>query len=149
VTGVTKPVFGELTPAECVALLSRNHVGRIAYSHHDRVDIEPTHYVYADGWIHGRTSLGSKLRTLAHNRWVAFEVDETEGLFDWQSVVVKGALYLLESDGPQSETYVKAVETLRSLSPHALGEDDPAPERTFVFRIHADVVTGRSATTKS
>jgi hypothetical protein len=31
------------------------------------------------GYVHGRTSEGSKLDTLARNRWVAFEVDEVRG----------------------------------------------------------------------
>lgn len=31
---------------EAEALLTRNHVGRIAFSLHDRVDMEPLHYVY-------------------------------------------------------------------------------------------------------
>jgi nitroimidazol reductase NimA-like FMN-containing flavoprotein (pyridoxamine 5'-phosphate oxidase superfamily) len=38
----------ELTDDEIHALLSRNHVGRLAFSHHDRVDIRPIHYVYAE-----------------------------------------------------------------------------------------------------
>lgn len=35
-------------------------------------------------------SAGAKLLTLAHNQWCAFETDEVRGMFDWQSVVVKG-----------------------------------------------------------
>jgi hypothetical protein len=145
----SKPAtFRELTRDECDALLARNHVGRIAFSYHDHVDIEPIHYVFDDGWIYGRTGDGTKLRTLAHNRWLAFETDEISALFDWQSVVVKGALYILESGGTRTDTYDHAVSVLRSLSPHALGENDPAPMRTVVFRIHADQVTGRLASTQ-
>ena len=142
------PTFRELTQEECTELLARNNVGRIAFSYHDHVDIEPTNFAYQDGWLYGRTGVGTKLRTLAHNRWVAFEADEVSGPFDWQSVVVKGALYLLEADGPRPETYEQAVKALRSLNPLVLTEDDPAPHRTVVFRIHADQVTGRLATTE-
>lgn len=139
------PNFHEMNRAECDALLTRNHVGRIAFSYRDHVDIEPIHYVYADGWIYGRTTYGTKLRTLAHNRWLAFETDEISALFDWKSVVVKGALYVLEPDGAQGENYRKALELIRSLSPNALTQHDPAPERTVLFRIHADQITGRSS----
>lgn len=142
------PVFRELSRVECNALLERNSTGRIAYSYHDRVDIEPIHYVYSDGWIYGRTEVGTKLRTLAHNRWIAFEADETEGLFDWRSVVVKGALYLLEPEGSHSAAYAQAVVLLRTLVPDALTASDPAPARNVVFRIHADQVTGRAASTR-
>ena len=141
------PNFHEMNRAECDALLTRNHVGRIAFSYRDHVVIEPIHYVYADGWIYGRTTYGTKLRTLAHNRWLAFETDEISALFDWKSVVVKGALYVLEPGGVQGENYLKALELIRSLSPHALTQNDPAPERTVLFRIHADQITGRSSRT--
>ena len=141
------PNFHEMNRAECDALLTRNHVGRIAFSYRDHVDIEPIHYVYADGWIYGRTTYGTKLRTLAHNRWLAFETDEISALFDWKSVVVKGALYVLEPGGARGENYLKALELIRSLSPNALTQHDPAPERTVLFRIHADQITGRSSRT--
>jgi hypothetical protein len=36
---------------------------------------------------------------------------------------------------------------MRKLNPDVLGEHDPAPERTVVFRIHADQITGRMAST--
>ena len=143
---IPSPDFRELSSDECLAVLSRNNVGRIAFSYRDHVDIEPIHYQYFEGWLYGRTTSGTKLRTLAHNRWVAFEVDEIRALFDWDSVVVKGALYLLEKNGSQADNYAKAVEVLRNLVPGALDQTDPTPDRTVVFRIHADQITGRAAT---
>jgi nitroimidazol reductase NimA-like FMN-containing flavoprotein (pyridoxamine 5'-phosphate oxidase superfamily) len=141
----SRPVFRDLDRAECDAVLARNHVGRVAFSYKDHVDIEPIHYVFADGWLYGRTKYGTKLRTLAHNRWLAFETEEIEGTFDWRSVVVKGALYLLEGGGTQQETYDRAVEIFRSFVPHAFDAADPTPDRNVMFRIHIDQVTGRSA----
>jgi nitroimidazol reductase NimA-like FMN-containing flavoprotein (pyridoxamine 5'-phosphate oxidase superfamily) len=81
------PTFRELSATEMHELLARNHVGRIAYSFHDRVDIEPISYVFADDAFYMRTEPGSKLATLAHAPWAAFEVDEIRGPFDWRSVV--------------------------------------------------------------
>jgi hypothetical protein len=49
--------------------------------------------VYEGGWIYGRTSAGAKLTTLAHRRWLAFEVDEVRGVFDGASVVVQGSFH--------------------------------------------------------
>jgi nitroimidazol reductase NimA-like FMN-containing flavoprotein (pyridoxamine 5'-phosphate oxidase superfamily) len=147
VTPSRTPTFRELTREESDALLTRNSVGRIAFSYHDHVDIEPINYIYSDGWVYGRTGADTKLKTLAHNRWVAFEADEVSGPFDWESVVVKGALYLLEADGPRPEAHAQALELLRTLNPRVLTADDPAPSRTAVFRIHADQVTGRLAST--
>lgn len=122
-------------------------MGRLAFSFHDRVDIAPIHYVYENGWIYGRTSHGSKLTTLAHHRWVAFEVDEYEGIFDWRSVVVKGSFNVVDPDtstaGDPAFSY--GVSLLRTLIPETLTGSDPVPFRQTVFRIHLDEVTGRQA----
>lgn len=76
------PIIQTLDRGECEAILARNHIGRVAYALHDRVDIAPLHYVLLDGWLYGRTSHGGKLSIIAHNHWVAFEVDEVAGLLD-------------------------------------------------------------------
>jgi nitroimidazol reductase NimA-like FMN-containing flavoprotein (pyridoxamine 5'-phosphate oxidase superfamily) len=136
-----------MTRDEVEEVLHRNHVGRIAFSFHDRVDIEPIHYVYDSGWIYGRTSHGTKLDTLGHHRWVAFEVDEVQGLFDWRSVVVKGAFYVVDANTPEhtDPAFTRGVELLRSLLPETFTAKDPVPFRRSVFRIHLDEVTGRVA----
>ncbi|HEU4641784.1 MAG TPA: pyridoxamine 5'-phosphate oxidase family protein [Gemmatimonadaceae bacterium] len=139
----------ELNRQDVVAILARNRVGRIAYSMRDRVDIEPIHYVYSDGWLYGRTSPGTKLTTVQRNRWVAFEVDEVSSFTDWRSVVVHGALYVLEPDDVSptaEETWERAVELLRRLDPAALTTEDPVPHRDVVFRIAVQEATGRRAT---
>jgi len=87
--------FRELSTDEIQHLLQSNHVGRLAFSLHDRVDIQPIHYVYDSGWLYGRTSVGQKSETLTHNQWVAFEVDEVSDTFDWRSVVVHGSFWIL------------------------------------------------------
>lgn len=142
-----RPVFTELSTDACVALLHRHRVGRMAISHRDRIELVPIHYVYDDGWIYGRTAVGTKIETVSHNRWVAFEVDEVRDVFDWASVVVKGGLYLLRKDGSAQEkaTYDKGVTLVRKIIPETLTPDDPIPERALLFRIHADELTGRAA----
>lgn len=143
----TKPAFRALERAEIDAVLRRNRVGRIAFSLHDRVDVEPIHYVYDGEWIYGRTSPGEKLSTLAHNHWIAFEVDEVAGTFDWRSVVVHGGFYILDRDGStlEREAWERAIGLLRALVPEALTDTDPARFRTKLFRIHVDGATGRTA----
>ena len=142
-----RPRFRELTPAEIARILERNHIGRVAFASRHAVDIQPLAYVYEQGWIYGRTSPGAKLVALAHRRWVAFEVDEIEGPFDWRSVVVQGAFYVLTPDAPPREAraWERAVELLRSLTPAAMTERDPTPFRTVMFRIAVDGATGRAS----
>ena len=140
------PVFHELDRDECIAVLDRNHIGRIAYTFRDRVDITALSYVYHEGWLYIRTEVGDKLVTMAHNRWVAFEVDEIESLFDWRSVVARGAIYHLHPEERPKEHRL-AVKLLRTLIPETFRAKDPVPFRDMVLRIHVDKVRGRAAST--
>lgn len=143
-------VIRVLTQHECVALLARNHVGRLAFSFHDRVDIQPFHYVHEAGWIYGRTSEGAKLLTLAHNQWVAFEVDEVRDTFDWASAVVHGSFHRLDRDGDGREhaIAVHAATLLSTIVPETLMPEDPVPFRTVLFRIAVGEMTGRAASSE-
>jgi uncharacterized protein len=142
-----RPRVRELTRDECLALLDRNRVGRLAYVHHGHVGIAPLHYVHHDGWIYGRTAPGEKLVALRHHPWVAFEVDEIDGTFDWRSVVVRGAFYVLNRGGPMADRarWEQAAALLRELVPGALTPADPVAWRDVVFRIHVGELTGRAA----
>ena len=138
----------DLSRDECEAILARNNVGRIAYAHASRVDIEPINYVFADGWIYCRTSRGAKVALIEHQPWVAFEVDEVDALFDWRSVVVRGGVHFLDSDSSpvHQHAFAHGVELLRKLVPGTGTDHDPVPFRLLVMGIHLDEVTGRAAT---
>lgn len=150
-SGSGRPQFRDLEIGECEAILARNVVGRIAYSFRDRVGIQPISYVLHGKWIYGRTSASGKLDVLRHNRWLAFEVDEVDGMFDWRSVVVHGSFYELEDEGAQvdREAYRKAMRLVQRLVPGTGTASDPVPHRSVLFRIHVDELTGREATMRA
>jgi nitroimidazol reductase NimA-like FMN-containing flavoprotein (pyridoxamine 5'-phosphate oxidase superfamily) len=139
------PMFLELTADESRALLARHNVGRIAFSMNDRIDIQPIHYVFDGDWLYGRTSHGSKFATLARHSWCAFEVDEARDLFDWDSVVVKGHMELLDPELGSPDAYTRGLELMRSLVSGTFTEGDPAPHRSILFRLRASELTGRAA----
>ncbi len=145
------PTFRALSRDACDAVLARNHVGRIAWSHGNHVEIEPIHFVHAGAWLFGRTSPGAKLDTLGGNfyrAWpVAFEVDEVETLFRWRSVVVHGNFYPIDPTGApwEREEWAAGVKALRRLLPQTFAADDPVPFRTVVFGIAVQEVSGREA----
>ena len=136
-----------MTRPEMESMLRRHFVGRIAFTDGRRVDIEPIGYVYADGALYGRAAPGTRMTALAGQPWVAFEVDEIRGPFDWDSVVVKGTVYVVEPGQmtPLRERYEQALQIIRSVMSEALTEHDPAPARTLLFLLHIDDMEGRSA----
>jgi nitroimidazol reductase NimA-like FMN-containing flavoprotein (pyridoxamine 5'-phosphate oxidase superfamily) len=146
---IRPPVFRDLSQNEANELLDRNHVGRIAFSFRDTVDIRPIHYIRSEGWLFGRTSPGDKLITLRHNQWVAFEVDEISGPLDWKSVIVRGTFYSLNEEGSVHDVrlYHHAVVAVQSLYPDALTDRDQLAFRTELFGVHIDSITGKSCST--
>jgi nitroimidazol reductase NimA-like FMN-containing flavoprotein (pyridoxamine 5'-phosphate oxidase superfamily) len=142
--------FRDLPREEIEAMLLRNRVGRLAFSLHDRVDIQPIHYIYERGWLYGRTSEGDKISTLKHNQWIAFEVDEVTDLFDWRSIVIHGSFWIMHPRGsPRAEElWTKAAELVSKIVPAALTERDPVPFRQTLFRIAVSDVRGREAKMK-
>lgn len=147
-------VIESMNRQECLQLLSRHHVGRLAFAFRNRVDIRPISYIHQRGWIYGRTSAGTKFRLIAHSPWVAFEVDEIKGMLSWESVVVHGGFYVLDPNGSDldRQTWRRARAAVRRLFPASWTPDDPVPSRTILFRIHIDEISGRrarAASTKS
>ena len=141
---MTAVAFRELDEVESRAILARNHVGRIAFSFHDRVDIQPITYVYREDWLACRTEPGAKIATLERSPWVAFEVDEVRGPYDWDSVVARGTVYQLNEHSAERDATIAA---LRTAVPEAFTDEDPAPHRVLVFRVYLRELTGRAATT--
>jgi len=139
------PRFSELSDEQARRLVARNHVGRLAFSLHDRTDIQPVNYVYDDGWIFGRTQIGSKLVTLSHHPFCAFEVDEVRDIFDWDSVVMRGSFSILDPELSSPDRYERALAKLRELIPAALSPSDPVPDRMILFGVYVDEINGRSA----
>jgi nitroimidazol reductase NimA-like FMN-containing flavoprotein (pyridoxamine 5'-phosphate oxidase superfamily) len=140
---VTAPLIDVLSPPESEKILARNRVGRIAFTTQGRVNILPIHYMYEGGWIYGRTQPGGKMLLILRNRRVAFEVDEHQDVFDWRSVVAHGTFYIIEPG--DEKVYNHAVELLRQVLPTTKTTKDPAPYRTYFFRINVAELTGRSA----
>lgn len=142
-----RPEFLELSTSECRDVIERNHVGRLAFVHGRDIDIEPLGYVHKGEWLFLRSAYGAKIEALAHNPFVAFEVDEVRGPFDWRSVVAHGTIYPLPSDGsPQNRAeHARALAAIREIVPSALRAGDPTPERQIVYGMHVDRLSGRMA----
>jgi hypothetical protein len=146
---VRGPRIRALSSRQVERVLSRNQVGRVAFMSDKRIDLQPVNFVYADGAIYGRTSQGGKYLAWQHNPFVAFEVDEIDGPFDWRSVIVHGTVYILHPRGSQAERadFQSAIDTMREHFPDAFTDRDRTPYRDVIFRIEPHEVTGREART--
>lgn len=142
------PRILELKRRDAEHVLSRNHVGRCAFVGDGRVELFPLHYVYRDGVIIGRTSLGLKYATWLTRDELVFEVDESNGLFDWRSVIVRGRVTVLHARGSDAErrAFEDAVSAFRTLVPDAFTLRDPTPQRAIAFVMTPHEITGRQAT---
>jgi nitroimidazol reductase NimA-like FMN-containing flavoprotein (pyridoxamine 5'-phosphate oxidase superfamily) len=144
----SRPLFRRLNEKSSRALLERNHVGRLCFINSGQPDVTPVHYIADGAWIFIRSAPGAKIEAFAHHPYVAFEVDEIASTFDWRSVVARGTIYLLPSDGSPLERKKldRAIRALRSFIPATFTETDPTPARDIVYGIHVDELTGRKAT---
>ena len=139
------PSFRELSREEIHALLGRNRVGRLAYAFHNNVDVETVPYVYDSFWVYGRITPGMRLSSGAHHHFVAFEVDEVASPLEWRSAVVRGAFYLLLSEGAAPDRRI--YERARTLLDEALPEGSFDAETALpfpLFRIPAYNAVGRA-----
>jgi nitroimidazol reductase NimA-like FMN-containing flavoprotein (pyridoxamine 5'-phosphate oxidase superfamily) len=136
-----------------MALLRRHHLGRLAVAHHDRIVVHVVNYVFANGWVYARLERGETFETLRHNPWITFEVDEVDGIYDWRAVMARGSVHFL--DDPDASTtpvaptvanaYREALRLLRDAVPALLTPADPVPERSHLYRIHVDELSGTHA----
>lgn len=150
--GATLPVptaglrVRELPRAEIEAILSRNHVGRIAFVLRDWVEFEPVQYVYDAGCIYGRMLAGN-LGLGRRNAVVALAVDEVDDVSDWRSIIVRGRFQPLTAPVTEEEReeWRRGLSLLRALAPETLTEQDPLSDHAVVFRVAIETASGRAA----
>ncbi|GAA3212841.1 hypothetical protein GCM10017690_25440 [Microbacterium terregens] len=104
----------ELTIAECWRLVELSRLGRLALEAFDgHPDVFPLNFLVHDGSVFVRSAPGSKLRSMAANPAVAFEVDGSDEKYYW-SVVIRAKAERMDTD---AEIEASGVLNLVSWSP--------------------------------
>lgn len=121
-----------LSRVQCLELLSRSDLGRIAITMGALPVILPISYALLGEDVVFKTGTGSKLRAAISNSVVAFEVDEVDLEHEsaW-SVLVTGM-----ADEITNPREIEQASTLR-LRPWI------TTEPSFHIRIRSDIITGR------
>jgi hypothetical protein len=117
---------------ECWGLLTRDTIGRLAYTHADRPTIMPINYVVSGNDVLLRTDPGSALAAAVNGQVVAFEIDRIDRTTHsgWSVVVVgRATTEDLTNEPPRPN--------LAGLEPWAEGG------RGLLIRIEVDGVSGR------
>jgi len=117
---------------ECVSLLERRHLGRVAFLDEGLPTILPVNYVLVEGLVVFRTDAGGKLEAALRGEQIAFEIDGVDAAdrTGW-SVLVRGPAERVSD--PTELARLRAMP-LVAWAPGA---------KPHYVRIRANAVTGR------
>lgn len=141
----------ELRPDECLEVLSRTDVGRLACSRDDQPYIVPIHFSLdrGRGCVYGFSGVGQKVQWMRENPKVCLEVERISDRGHWQTVLVFGRYEEVGDEPDEAETRRRALERFQERRdwwlPGAARVDSRGPRPVVVFRILIDRVTGRRA----
>ncbi len=137
-----------ISQEDCVELLNRVPVGRLACSLDNQPYVVPVRFAYEPEYIYVFSTVGKKIKWMRKNPKVCLQVDEIGNLSNWSSVVVDGT-YLELTDPQYTAEREHAKEQLAQYSEwwrNPLAErreqtDDVLIETVF-FRINIASMSG-------
>ena len=83
-------MFDTLSNEQIIDVVSNNFVGRLGCHADGKTYVVPISYAYNGDYIYARSFEGMKLAMMRKNPNVCFQVDKTESMSDWQSVIIWG-----------------------------------------------------------
>ncbi len=146
----------QLTRAECVEILSRTTVGRLACARHGQPYVVPISFYFdeSDTSLYSFSMLGRKIEWMRENPKVCVELDEIADRFHWTTVVVIG-IYEEVRDRMDAERrraraldlfHERAQWWLPAAADLSSGQEQGPP---VVYRIRVGDLTGRRAARSS
>jgi nitroimidazol reductase NimA-like FMN-containing flavoprotein (pyridoxamine 5'-phosphate oxidase superfamily) len=160
-------VIREMSRDECLALLARSSVLRLACARDDQPYVVPVSLAFDEpsGCLYGHTTLGRKIEWMRSNPRVCVEADEITAPDRWMSVVADGRYEEVPAAPPPpppgqtplggEADFRKAFEALAKLpawwKPGGAAWAARArsgatePFASIFYRIRLDAITGRAA----
>jgi uncharacterized protein len=143
----------EMTVQECLDLLERSRLGRIACARDDQPYVVPFYFAYHGTHLYSFATLGQKIEWMRTNPLVCVEVDEIISSQRWKSIVIFGRYEELP-DTPQWRNERELAYQL--LEKHAMWWQPGGVARThhgkphsltmIYYRISIDEMTGHHGT---
>jgi len=140
----------ELTRAQCVEVLTRVSVGRLACARHNQPYIVPVSFSFdpADACLYSFSTLGQKIHWMRENPRVCVEVDEIDDHMNWTTVVVTGRYEEIKATMDAGWAQARALALFQQRSEWwlpAVGKVAARDEHDtrVLYRIYAETVSGR------
>ena len=146
-------VIRELSRKECLGVLARARLARLACAHENQPYVVPLYLAYDDasGFLYGFTTPGQKVEWMRANPLVCVEVDEVTAYDQWMSVIALGHYEELP-DAPGCDEGLRAWQILNTqpmwwepgnTAWAARAQSDAAAPMILVYyRIRIEHVTG-------
>lgn len=146
-------MIGKLNNAEIESLLHEQVIARLAIVDGKKPYVVPISYAYDGEYIYGFGHEGLKLEMMRKNPYVCIEVENTENVANWQSVISWGQFEELKAS-PERKNALNILnkrklpvlnsETMR-LSPlwPFVSDEDSKKLEGVAFRIKLEKKTGR------
>lgn len=146
----------EMSKQDCIEMLSRATIGRLACTHNNQPYIVPIYFVFEGSSLYGFTTRGQKIDWMRSNPLVCIEIDEVENSLHWMSVLVFGRYEELDDSAENQYQSLRAhahdlLQNRRGFwwEPGCASSLLRHSKETFApiyYRICIDHITGRKAT---
>ncbi|HEY6978051.1 MAG TPA: pyridoxamine 5'-phosphate oxidase family protein [Chitinophagaceae bacterium] len=149
---ISNTMIDALSHNEIEEILKKHFVGRIGCHTSDQVYVVPVSYAYDGKYVYVRSFEGKKMEIMRSNPKVCFEVDETQNMANWKSVIAWGEFEELTDKTERNKALKVLIDRhlpLLSSSTTHLGDIWPFPPEDIstikgvVFRILLKEKTGR------
>lgn len=142
----------EMKRNDCIALLTRAKLGRLACAHEGQPYITPMSWVYEHNYLYAFSTPGQKIRWLRENPLACVEFEEIVGQDDWATVIVLGRYEELWETPEYADIRDKAYQLLRKRpgwwNPGYAKtelEGGERPMEPLFFRIEINQISGHQA----
>jgi uncharacterized protein len=143
-------IIHELTRSECLALLQRATVGRLACARDSQPYIVPVSFYFNedDMSLYSFSTIGQKIRWMRDNPKVCVELDEIADRLQWTTVIING-VYEEIRNAPNAARVQERAMTIFQDQPQwwlpgtATLAKDGGHDSPVVYRIRVATMSGR------